>query len=125
MTKICLCASRKFRQEVREVAEKLEKLGFKVLCPNLLDKEIDDDKELPEVIQQLVYDHFRAINEVEILFVVNPTGYFGNSVKVEIGYAKGQGRKVIFLEKTNFPELDCLADEFMGINELDKLKTLI
>lgn len=32
------------------------------------------------------------------------------------------GKKVYFLQKTNQPELDCLADDFISIDELHKLK---
>ena len=40
---------------------------------------------------------------------------------MEIGYAKGKGKKIVFMEKTGLPELDCLADDFIGENELGKL----
>ncbi|MBU1167642.1 nucleoside 2-deoxyribosyltransferase [Patescibacteria group bacterium] len=81
--------------------------------------DISKDMELDEMVPDLVYRHFKKIRESDAVLVVNPDGYIGNSVKVEIGYAKGLGKKVYFLEKTNAPELDCLADEILEANKFD------
>jgi hypothetical protein len=83
--------------------------------------DLPKEMETAEMTPKLVFDHFDKIRESEIILVVNPTGYFGNSVKIEIGFAKGLGKKVVFMERTNQPELDCLADEFVAIEQLATL----
>ncbi|MBT4604729.1 hypothetical protein HOC01_03755 [archaeon] len=115
---VCISASIKFKKEIEEVARILDELKIPYLLPVM---DLPKELETPDMIPKLVADHFEKIDKSKSLLVVNPTGYFGNSVKVEIGYAKGVGKKIYFLEKTNQPELDCLADDFISINELHKL----
>ncbi len=84
--------------------------------------DLPKEKETQGMVPGLVQDHFNKIDESKSLFVVNPGGYIGNSVKVEIGYAKGRGKKIYFLEKTSQLELDCLADDFISVDKLHQLK---
>ena len=117
---ICISASIKFKDTIELVSSKLTELGISHILPYM---DISKDLETDDMVPKLVADHFEKIDKSESVLVVNPTGYFGNSVKVEIGYTKGSGKKVYFLEKTNMPELDCLADDFISIDELHKLKS--
>jgi hypothetical protein len=116
--KICICSSIKYKDDILKVSEILNDSNISHHLPVM---DLPKDLETPEMTPKLVYDHFDKIRESEIILVVNPTGYFGNSVKVEIGFAKGLGKKVIFLERTNQPELDCLADDFVSIEQLNTL----
>ena len=84
--------------------------------------ELPKELETADMVPALVKEHLEKINLSEAILVVNPTGYFGNSVKIEIGYAKGLGKKIYFLKETNEPELDCLADGFVGLDDLSELK---
>lgn len=116
---VCISASIKFKEKIEEIAQILKELDIPHLLPVMdLRKEV----ETPDMVPKLVADHLQKIDNSKSVLIVNPTGYVGNSVKVEIGYAKGRGKKIYFLEKTNQPELDCLADDFISINELHKLK---
>ena len=116
---VCISASIKFKEKIEEVAEVLKELDIPYILPVMnLPRELETSNMTPK----LVADHFAMIDKSESVLVVNPTGYFGTSVKIEIGYARGVGKKIYFLEKTNQPELDCLADDFISINELYKLK---
>ena len=115
---VCISASIKFEEEMKRVSKILEELKIPHLLPIM---DLPKEMETPEMTHKLVQDHFDKIDKSESLFVINPGGYIGNSVKVEIGYAKGVGKKVYFLEKTNQQELDCLVDSFIPMNELRKL----
>jgi len=108
----------KYKNALIKVAKIFKKLGIAYLLPPL---NIPQEYETPEMTQELVISHFRNIDKSTSILVVNPKGYFGNSVKVEIGYAKGSGKHIYFLEKSNKPELDCLAEAIIPLDKLYKL----
>ena len=116
---VCISASIKFKKKIEEVSKILKELDIPHLLPIM---DLPKELETSDMTTKLVADHFQKIDKSKSIFVVNPTGYFGNSTKIEIGYAKGAGKKVYFLQKTNQPELDCLADDFISIEELHKLE---
>ncbi len=71
-----------------------------------------------EETSDLVFDHFHKIDNSDMVLVVNPDWYIGNSVKIEIWYSHGKGKRVVFLEKTNQYELDCLAHDFTSYEQI-------
>ena len=116
---VCICASIKFVDKIKEIKAELDKLDIPCLLPEMI---LPNELKVNGIISKLKQNHFDKIDKSDSILVVNPTGYFGDSVKVEIGYAKGANKKVYFLEKTNQIELDCLADDFIFEDGLLKLK---
>ena len=110
---ICISSSTRFKEKILAISAKLKELNIEHYLPVL---EFSKEEETDDMIPGLVQTHLDKIKNSKASFIINPGGYVGNSVKVEIGYAKGLGKKVFFLEKTNQPELDCLADGFIGDN---------
>lgn len=109
----------RFKEKIEEVAKLLKENNIPYILPVMnVPKELENES----MVSELVVGHFRKIDNATSVFVVNPTGYVGTSMKVEIGYAIGVGKKVYFLQKTNQPELDCLAHDFVSLEELYKLK---
>lgn len=118
---ICICSSLRFRTAIEAVSHALEALSLAHRVPMM---DLPKDQETPEMIPTFVREHFRKIDASDAILVVNPGGYIGNSVKVEIGYAQGAGKRVYFLEKTQVPELDCLAHDFIAMENLELLRDL-
>jgi len=116
--KICISASQRFAQDIKRISEMLVASGAELLLPAV---GITPEMMTPEMVSRLVFDHFKKIDVADIVLVINPGGYIGNSVKVEIGYAKGAGKKVIFTEATGQSELDCLANEIIEEADLKKI----
>ena len=58
----------------------------------------DMPPETKEQIEAIVADHYRKIDIADAIFVVNPNGYIGESVKQEIEYAQKHGKEILFLE---------------------------
>ncbi len=75
-------------------------------------------------MKEIEYSHFEAISDSEALYVINPYGYIGTLVSVEIGYALRCGKPVYYSEKTGTLDLDALAIEYVGLEELNKLLEL-
>ncbi|MFX1513379.1 MAG: hypothetical protein ACFFCQ_12400 [Promethearchaeota archaeon] len=73
MNIICLSASLRFVDVIREIIQKAEKLCIQALFPNL-DAELDKNELTMEVMKKLYQDHFHAITRAEALYVINPQG---------------------------------------------------
>jgi NTP pyrophosphatase (non-canonical NTP hydrolase) len=57
---------------------------------------LETDKGTPGEIE---FEHLEALARSDFLYVVNPSGYVGKSVALEIGYAMSRGIPVYSLEK--------------------------
>lgn len=121
MQVICLSASLRFEEEIEKTLIQSEKVGIKTLFPNF---PITTEKiELTaERMKKLCQDHFNAITQAEALYVINPGGYIGTLVKVEIGYALGKNKPVYFSHPTDLVDLDSLST---GIIPLDSLEDFL
>ncbi|MCP4361614.1 MAG: hypothetical protein GY796_26690 [Chloroflexi bacterium] len=119
MEKICISSSLRFKETIRDTVQRFTEIGIDALFPNL-DTEFQKGKFDIDVLRGLCQDHFTAINAAEGLYVINPGGYIGTLVTVEIGYALGREKPVYFTEPTGHLDHDVL---FNGIIPLDKIET--
>jgi len=74
-----------------------------------------------EMIQVLCWDEFEAIDKADALYVLNPGGYIGTLVKVEIGYALGRRKPVYFSEAANSLDLDALCSGVIPVENIARL----
>ena len=121
MKTICLSSSLRFKGAIRETMRRFGEMGITALFPNL-DSGLDKDKLDMETMKRLCQDHFQAIDESDALYVIDPDGYIGTLVTVEIGYALGKGKPVYFSETTNTLDLDSLAE---GVIPLDSIEQFL
>jgi nucleoside 2-deoxyribosyltransferase len=105
----------KFQKEISEVSSHLTELGIINTFPT--PKKPEHNENFQDFANRLFNEHFEKIKNADALLVVNPGGYIGSSVKIEIGYAKALGKKIIFLDKANEPEIQALADEIKPLEE--------
>lgn len=125
MKKICLCGSTRFRKIILKVMQEGRKIGIKFLFPNieredLFPKNGGKPNLTTKEIEKLEQEHLKAIDEANMIYVINPGGYIGEHVKREIKYARERNKKIYFFERTN-SKYDDLADGIIPINSLDKL----
>ena len=97
---------KKFYEEMCQAYDVFEQNGIMVLSPK---KSIiinpgeefallaTDSTKL--TIKQLEDGHLEAIANSDFLYVVNPNGYIGNSVKFEMGYAHGHSKPIYSLDQ--------------------------
>lgn len=127
---IATCASVSFYEEVISIQHELEKMGFKVLVPDLateMERTNNYDKlahyekfdaRQPSVKRKLMDDHFRKIEKSDAVLVINNRkheldGYVGPNVLMEImvGYYL---KKPIYLLNPLPKELSAY-DEIMAL----------
>ena len=94
---ITLCGSTRFKDEYMEVQKNLSLQGNIVISVGLFGHAGDEEVWEPGVKEMLDDMHLRKIDLADEIFVVNVNGYFGESTRREIAYAKSTGKKVNYL----------------------------
>lgn len=92
---ITICGSLKFKNEMIEVAEKMELKGNCVLTP-IYPTNIDKDAYTDEEVDILDQMHKEKIKLSDAILVVNVNHYIGSSTKSEIEYAKRLNKEIIY-----------------------------
>ena len=103
---ITLCGSTRLKKQFMEVQKRLTLEGNIVISVGLFghsgDQEVWDGMDegtLSKTKEMLDDMHKRKIDMADSIFVINVGGYIGESTKLEIEYAKAQGKEVRYLEE--------------------------
>ncbi len=107
----------RFKTLLAETMVQAEAIGLEALFPNL-DFAVPKEDLNPAMMRKLCWDEFDAIDRAEALYVLNPGGYIGTLVKVEIGYTLGKGKPVYFSEAANSLDLDVLCSGVIPVEEI-------
>lgn len=122
--KIVISSSLKFRDLIKATMKNFEKLGYIPLFPNL-----DYSLKNKNIIltakkkKQLALDHYKAIEEADIIYFILPEGYMGTSCKIELGYAFALKKPIYFSEPTNDIGLDGYSKKFISTDNLIQFNT--
>lgn len=92
---ITICGSLRFKQEMIEIAEKMELKGNCVLAP-IYPTNPDKDAYTDEEVIILDKMHKEKIKLSDAILVVNIDNYIGNSTKSEIEFAKHLNKEIIY-----------------------------
>lgn len=95
MKVITVCGSLKFKDEMIEIAEKMELQENCVLCP-IYPTNSDKDAYTEEEVLILDKMHKEKIKLSDAVLVVNVNNYIGNSTKSEIEFAKSLNKEIIY-----------------------------
>lgn len=110
MKSLVICCSQRYKEEIREFAKKLEKLGVPlVLVPDFrwTSKKVAQSSEsirlksdryrkrLPGVVRS----HLHKIAKADAVFVYNKDGYVGYNTTLEIGAAAILNKLIFALEE--------------------------
>lgn len=92
---ITVCGSLKFKDEMMEIAEKMELQGncmLSVIYPTNPDKDAYTDEEA-DMLDKM---HKEKIKLSDAILVVNVNNYIGSSTKSEIEFAKNLNKEIIY-----------------------------
>ena len=119
--KISIGCSMKYRDLVRKAMADFTKIGITPLFPNI-DYGTDniDHANTSEEKKRLALEHYSAIDESDIVYLLTPGGYMGTSCKLELGYAIAKNKPIYFSEPTGDVGLDCYAKGFVPVDSLEK-----
>ena len=108
MKKLYLCGSFKFRLE-------MEHLGHKLGEKNIA-YEMPESEDSHGILGCL-----RKIDDSDIVYIVNPEGYVGKSVSIDIGYAYAKKKRIYAMCPINDPPVASLISEVMTPDVLIEL----
>ena len=108
---VTLCGSTRFKDQFMEIQKRLTLEGNIVISVGLFghsgDQEVWDGMDegtLSKTKEMLDDMHKRKIDMSDLIFVINPGGYIGESTKSEIKYAIEHGKKVDYIESPDDKE---------------------
>lgn len=92
---ITICGSLRFKNEIMEIAEKMELKGNCIISP-IYPTNPNKDAYTDEEAEMLDNMHKEKIKISDAILVVNVNGYIGESTRSEIEYAKSLNKEVIY-----------------------------
>ena len=110
MRRLYVCGSFSFIREMEELEGKLkeEKIGYRI------SKKVDS---------RGILGCLEKIDEADVVYVVNPGGYIGRSVCVDIGYAYARNKPIYVMHPIENPSVMKLVNGALSFEELiDLLK---
>ncbi|WP_245598449.1 hypothetical protein [Glycomyces arizonensis] len=92
---VCICGSTRFRDDMAEANRKFTLAGTIVLAPAVFQHRgdaitTDQKRTLDEL-------HLKKIDVADVVFVVDPGSYIGESTRREIAYAESKGKPIVRL----------------------------
>lgn len=109
MKSVVICGSQRYKDEIKNFAQKLRKLGVPIVFePNFErqrrkmltrdEKYRLESKSYRDRVPAMVHEHFDRIRKSDICYVYNRSGYLGVNTTLELGFAHGLNRIIYALE---------------------------
>ncbi|KKK05123.1 hypothetical protein [Micromonospora sp. HK10] len=114
---VTICSSSKFYDTVQHAEAAFRDLGMTVYTPRYDFNEEHVRVEEPDKIR-LTREFLAKIARSDAIFVVANGGYAGVSVCIEVGYAVGQGKVVLFSEQPTEFALRALVDAVIPVKDI-------
>ena len=105
MKKLYICGSFKFRREMEGLGRKLKEKNVQFQASKKMDS-------------CGILGCLKRIDEADVVYIVNPRGYVGKSVSVDIGYAYAKNKSIFALHSVDDPPVTDLIDEVLSPEEL-------
>jgi hypothetical protein len=101
MKRLYVCGSFKFTRNMEDLERKLEKENIQFQ----MSKKIDS---------RGILGCLKEIDDADIVYVVNPRGYIGKSVSVDIGYAYAKNKSIYIMHPVEDPPIMDLIDDILS-----------
>ena len=109
MKKLYVCGSFRFQREMDDLKRKLQEKDIAY--------SVAKSKDIQGILACL-----RRIDESDVVYIVNPDGYIGRSVSVDIGYAYAKDKPIYAIRPIDDPPV---ANLISGIMTPDALTDLL
>lgn len=110
MKTVYVCGSFKFMSQMKELEKKLKKENIEFMM-------------LKKKSSVGILGCLEKIDETDVVYVVNPDGYVGRSVCIDIGYAHAKGKPIYVMYPIDDPQVTGIVKRALSFEELiDLLK---
>jgi hypothetical protein len=103
--RLYICGSFKFLHEMAGLERKLKGKNVQLQASKKMDS-------------RGILGCLKRIDDADVVYVVNPGGYVGKSVSVDIGYAYAKNKLICALHSVDDPPVMDLVDEVLSPEEL-------
>ncbi len=128
---VCLCGSFKFFDKIQKIKAELNSMGFTCLAPSpfkfrdknnpsefIKEWSILTQKEKLKASRDAESTFMQKIDRSDIVYIINPDGYIGASVTLEIGYAFAKSKPIFALENISDITVMSLIDKVLSPTNL-------
>jgi hypothetical protein len=105
MKRVYVCGSFKFLSQIEELEKMLRKESIKFIVSKSLD--------IHGILGCL-----EKIDQADVVYVVNPDGYVGKSVSIDIGYAYAKNKPIYVMHPIDDPPVMSLVKGVLSFKEL-------
>ena len=91
LMRLYVCGSFRFRREIEELEQKLKKENIQCQSSKM---------DAGGILGCL-----KKVDDADVVYVVDPEGYVGKSVSVDIGYAYGKGKAIYVMHPVDDPPI--------------------
>ncbi|MBS7619664.1 nucleotide pyrophosphohydrolase [Candidatus Bathyarchaeota archaeon] len=105
MKSVYVCGSFKFLSQIEELENMLTKENIVFMVSKSLDAH--------GILRCL-----ERIDQADVVYVVNPKGYVGKSVSLDIGYAYAKNKPIYVMHSIDDPPVMSLIKSVLSFNEL-------
>ena len=105
MKRVYVCGSFKFLTQIEELE--------KMLCKEYIEFVVSKNLDVRGILGCL-----EKIDNADVVYVVNPDGYVGKSVSVDIGYAYARNKPIYVMQPVDDPPVMTLVNSVLSFEEL-------
>jgi len=102
--RLYVCGSFRFRREIEELEQKLKKENIQCQSSKM---------DAGGILGCL-----KKVDDADVVYVVNPEGYVGKSVSVDIGYAYGKAKTIYVMHPVDDPPIMDLTNGVLSSEAL-------
>jgi hypothetical protein len=105
MKKLYVCGSFKFKHEMERLERKLKQENIQFQ----MSKEMDSDG---------ILGCLKKVDDADIVYIIDPQGYVGKSVSVDIGYAYAKNKSIYVMHPIDDPPIMKLVNGILSPKDL-------
>jgi ABC-type uncharacterized transport system substrate-binding protein len=105
MKRVYVCGSFKFVSQIEDLENMLRKENIEFVTSKSLDA-------------RGIFGCLEKIDKADVVYVVNPDGYVGKSVSIDIGYAYARNKPIYAMHPIDDPPVMSLVNSVLSFKEL-------
>jgi nucleoside 2-deoxyribosyltransferase len=105
MKTVYVCGSFKFMSQMKELEKKLKKENIEFMM-------------LKKKSNVGISGCLEKIDETDVVYIVNPDGYVGKSVCIDIGYSHAKGKPIYVMYPIDDPQVTGIVKRALSFEEL-------
>jgi nucleoside 2-deoxyribosyltransferase len=104
MKRVYVCGSFRFIDKIEEIESKLRREGIQCMASKFIDS-------------RGILGCLEKIDNADVVYIVNPNGYIGKSVCIDVGYAYARKKPIYIMHHIEDPPIMNIVNGILSIEE--------